>query len=771
MNGAVPGRGERTGGVFPGTGDADPPAFGEADLTNCEREQIHLAGSIQPHGALLVVREPDLVVLQASANAAAFLGLARGELTGRSLAEVAGDLAERLPGTLEDPLDAIPAALRCTLGSPAMPHDAMVHRSACGSGLIIELERAGPSQDRSQQVERGLQGLLGAWSMRGLCEEAARIFRDVTGYDRVMVYRFDEDGHGEVLGEERVPHLEPYLGNRYPASDIPQIARRLYEHNRVRVLVDVNYAPVPLEPPLSPATTQQLDMSLCVLRSISPLHIQYLQNMGVGATLVASIMVGGKLWGLVACHHYAARFAPFEMRATCELMAEALATRIAALESFAQAQAELAVRRLEQRLIEAISREGDWRAALFDHPEALLQPLNASGCALLFEGQIRTAGEVPATAALRELGAWLDDRRPDQHVVALHALGLEVPAFAPLIPVAAGLIAGPVSSAPGEYLMWFRPEQVRTVTWGGDPAKAALVGDDPSQLSPRRSFAQWHQVVEGTSEPWTPRDGTAARLICDTVADVVLQFRSVRMLIAQDQLSQVRRQVGHSEQPVVIADELGLVQLTNDAFLRVLPAAMRTAQLRVLDDLLPAFVDGADVSARLREVVGGRRSWRGEVRLVGATPGDDRPMLVRADPVFSAPDRVLGFVLLFTDLTERKQAEAARRRFQEGIVQGHPVRPGRLDRASDLMFRNLLNTVVENAQLAALEITDGVELTRMPRMLDSVRASVARTAEVLEHLLRHVRSSADDAASAQASGDDAAKDRAAARRNDSDGHA
>ncbi len=734
MTGAVPGRGDETGAALPGERDA-APAFGEADLTNCEREQIHLAGSIQPHGALLVVREPDLVVLQASANAPAFLGLGRDALTGRSLAAVAGDLAARLPGVLEDPLDSIPAVLRCRLGSPAMPHDAMVHRPACGSGLIIEFERAGETRDLSRQVEPALQGLLGAWSMRGLCEEAARIFRAVTGYDRVMVYRFDEEGHGEVLGEERLPHLEPYLGNRYPASDIPQIARRLYEHNRVRVLVDVNYAPVPLEP----ATATQLDMSLCVLRSISPLHIRYLQNMGVGATLVASIMVGGKLWGLVACHHYAARFAPFEMRATCELLAEALATRIAALESFAQAQAELTVRRLEQRLIEAISREGDWRAALFDNPEALLQPLNASGCALLFEGQIRTAGEVPATAALRELGSWLDERRPAQHVVALHALGLEVPAFAPLIPVAAGMIAAPVSSAPGEYLMWFRPEQVRTVTWGGDPTKPAEIGDDPSQLSPRRSFAQWHQVVEGTAEPWAPRDVTAVRLICDTVADVVLQFRSVRMLIAQDQLSHVRRQVGQSDQPVVIADELGLVQLTNDAFLRLLPEALRATPLRNLDDLLPAFIDSAEVSARLREVVGSRRSWRGEVRLVDEAPGEDRPMLVRADPVFSAPDRVLGFVLLFTDLTERKQAEAARRRFQEGIVQGHPVRPGRLDRTSDPIFRTLLNTVVENAQLAALEITDGVELTRMPRMLDSVRASVARTAEVLEHLLRHVR--------------------------------
>lgn len=734
--------------VPPQPGTVGPPAFGEADLTNCEREQIHLAASIQPHGALLVLREPDLTVVQASANAAAFLGLPPGRLDGRALAEVAGDLAARIGPLLVDPLTAIATVVRCGIGAPAEPHDALVHRPACGAGLVVELERAGPTLDLSRHVERALQAILAAWTMRGLCEEAARIFRDLTGYDRVMVYRFDDDGHGEVVAEERVAHLEPYLGNRYPASDIPQIARRLYEHNRVRVLVDVGYAPVPIEPRRSPDTSAELDMSLCVLRSISPLHIRYLHNMGVGATLVASIMVGGRLWGLVSCHHYAPRFAHFEMRAVCELLAEALGTRIAALESFAQAQAELAVRRLEQRMIEAISREGDWRGALFDHPEALLQPLGATGAALLFEGQFRTAGEVPATPALREIGEWLDARRQTGRVFATAILGQQDPRLAPLVPVASGLVAAPISSSPGEYLVWFRPEQVRTVTWAGDPTKPVLAGDDPSQLSPRRSFAQWHQVVEGTAEPWTPRDLTAARLIGETVADVVLQFRSVRLLIAQDQLLQVRRQVGLSDQPVVIADELGLVQLTNEAFNQLLPEALRARPARTLDELLPAFVDAAEVSARMREVIGGRRSWRGEVRLRDAElAGGERPMLVRADPVFSAPDRVLGFVFLFTDLVERKQAEAARRRFQEGIVQGRRVRPGRLDGEADLLFRNLLNTVVENAQLAALEITDGVEVSRMPRMLDSVRASVQRTAEVLEHLLRHsVRPGGDGAA-------------------------
>ena len=172
------------------------------------------------------------------------------------------------------------AASAATSARPPRAFDGLIHRPP-GGGLIIELERAGPSVDLSRHLEHGLQTIIAAASLRGLCDETARIFKELTGYDRVMVYRFDDQGHGEVLSEEREPELEAFLGNRYPASDIPQIARRLYERNRVRVLVDVEYAPVPLTPRLSPISGEELDMSLCFLRSSSPIHVQYLKNMGV----------------------------------------------------------------------------------------------------------------------------------------------------------------------------------------------------------------------------------------------------------------------------------------------------------------------------------------------------------------------------------------------------------------------------------------------------------------------------------------------------------
>ncbi len=703
------------------------PAFGAANLTNCEREQIHLAASIQPNGALLLVRQPDNIIVQVSANATEFLGFA-GPLIGLPLRRLGGNFWQRARSYLSGQASAIPVSIRCNLSDAERPLNAMMHYAPDG-GLVVEFERAGPFVDYAETIRSALPGIVTASSLQGLCDESAEIFRNLTGYDRVMVYRFDDAGHGEVFSETKKPELEAFLGNRYPASDIPQIARRLYERNRVRLLVDINYVPVPLTPRLSPITNADLDMSLCFLRSISPIHVQYLKNMGVAGTLVVSLMVRGRLWGLISCHHYSQRFLHFEMRAVCELLAEVIGTRITALESFLEGQGELAVRRLERRMVESVSREGDWRRALFDSARSVLLPLNATGAALIFEGEVLTTGEVPATADIRRIGKWLESQMSEA-IFSSASFGALEPAFADLAGVASGVVATRVSGQPGEMLIWFRGERVRTVTWGGNPNKPASPNDDPLELSPRRSFAQWHQVVEGTCDPWTAADLTAARMIGGSVTDVILQFRSVRILIAQDQLKHVLGQVHSSGQPVVVADPHGKILETNAAFDSLLrqggPAPTR------LDDLPQFFADRQDILRRLTALVRSRQSWRGEVQL--ATDDAPKPFLMRADPVFSSPERVLGFVLMFTELTARKAAEAARRQFQEGVLQTHRKLSGRIDSQADLIFENLMSTIVENAQLAALEITESDDMTAMPAMLECLRISVARAAEVLEQI-------------------------------------
>jgi len=361
------------------------PAFGQADLTNCEREPIHLAGAAQSHGVVLVLREADLTIVQASTNAAALLRRPPEELLGDALARLGGDIVERVRMLLRTAELLAPAPLRVSVGPAQAPRrfEGAMHRHR-GGGLVLELEPvddppAGiapglevPSARLGATLAAAVQRISAAPSIGVLCDALAQVMRDLTGYDRVMVYRFDPDGHGKVIAEARDARLPPLLGHHYPASDIPQQARALYLKNRVRMLVDVEAPTAPLQPPVLPLTGAPLDMSMCQLRAMSPIHLQYLRNMGVTATMSVSLVREGQLWGLVAAHHHAPRRLRCSLRTAAELLGEVASTRITAIENYAHAQVALMVRRLEQRLVEATSTEGDWRYALFRNPRTLL---------------------------------------------------------------------------------------------------------------------------------------------------------------------------------------------------------------------------------------------------------------------------------------------------------------------------------------------------------------------------------------------------------------
>ncbi len=716
---------------------AIPPRFGEADLTNCEREQIHLAGSIQPHGALLVVTEPELVIVQASANAAAFLRL-WGPILGLPLSALGGNLAARVHSRLAEPLDALPVAVRCEVASLDVALDGSLHRPP-GGGLIVELELATPSPDLRVFVQDALQAISRALSLTALGDATVRIFKDLAGYDRVMVYQFDEEGHGTVIAEALQPGHAPYLGNRYPAADIPQIARRLYERSRLRFLRDVDDRPVPLEPALAPSQSTPLDMSLCCLRGMSPIHIQYLRNMGVRASLSTSLLVNGRLWGLVLCHHDSPRLVQYPIRVVCALLAEAIATRITALEGFAQSQAELAVRLLGERMIRAVSTEGAWERALFDQPQDVLKALRASGLALVRDEGVLTAGEVPGVPELRTLGTWLD-RQAGRSLYATHALAQQEPRFADLLPAVAGVLAVPLCFTPGEYLLWFRPERVRTLTWGGNPHES-VKGADPRDISPRLSFARWQEVVKGTADPWTHQDLTTARQIGHAVADVMQEIRSIRLLITQHQVKEFSARLSLTEHPLVVADAGQRIILQNQAFAALLPPGPRPTHLA---DLLPLLDDQAEASAGFKGALEARVPWRGEVDL-RLPSGEKRPYLLRLDPVLSGHAIHLGYVLIGNDLSDRKAAEVARRQFQDNLSAEARLLLIPDDLVSDRLSQDLLAGILGNAQLAAREVRNTLEVGQVPAILCNLHASVARTTELLEHLMWYEASDAADA--------------------------
>ncbi len=712
------------------------PAFGQADLTNCERELIHLAGSVQPHGVLLALREPGLRIVQLSANVATLLGVPAESLLNQPLGELGGDIEAQVRGAAASIRGDALSLLRCQVpvGSRSCEFEGTLHRVA-GNVLLVEIEPVGSATapgvrtvDIASDVlvdalGAAVQRFSAASAIGTLADAVVRSFRDLMSYDRVMVYKFDPDGHGKIIAEARDPRLESLLGHHYPASDIPQRARELYLRNRLRVLVDVHYEPAPLVPRQLPGTGEELDMSMCHLRSMSPLHLQYLKNMGVTATLVVSLVREGKLWGLIACHHYSALNLRFAVRAAADLLAEVASTRIAAIENYAHAQVAIQVRRLEQRLVEATSTEGDWRLALFRNPRTVLQPLEATGAALFYEGELLTAGEAPSTAELRALMQWIDGQKFDG-LFSCSSVSRANVALDSLTPTASGVLAVKLSGTKPDYLMWFRKEQLLTVTWAGDPTKP-VVNNNPLELSPRRSFAAWSEIVRGTALAWTASETALARAFGASLIDIIVQINAVRLLIAEHQIAQIRATVGSSNEPVVVADARGRALFANQAFFGLLKQpALPAAALQELSTL---FSDPVLVGKILGSLAQERRPWRGELALA-LEAGKTLPVAVRAEVVPARDGSVLGFFLIFTDLTDSQRAAEARRHLEQSLseaVAGAAVRDGA--RAASTAERgDLMGAILANASLAAMDIADGSSTSSVAPLLEELETSTKR---------------------------------------------
>ena len=718
------------------------PAFGQADLTNCERELIHLAGSIQPHGFLLVLDGEGATIVKASANAGSFIGVSSAELIDIPLVQLGGDLATSVIAIARSDNFSEPQPFNCHLRHRAYNRDvefeAVVHRHG-GGGLVVELESAALCEPGIVPVDvnpNGLRSLLvdaierfgAAPSIPALSDTVVQCVRDMIGYDRVMVYRFDVDGHGEIIAEARDQKLDPLLGHHYPASDIPQRARELYLRNRVRVLVDVNYTPVPIGP-----EGQQLDMSLCYLRSMSPLHLQYLKNMGVTATLVVSLVREGRLWGLIACHHYSPRRVSYSVRAACGLLAEVVSTRITAIENYTHAQGVILVRSLEQQLIDATSTDGDWRRALFRNSRTLLQPLNATGAVLFFEGEILTTGEVPSTPELRQLLAWVITRMQDS-MFCCSSVSRENRELASVSPTASGVLAIELSSSRPDCLIWFRREQVSEVTWAGDPNKP-VIDNDPLHLSPRRSFAAWSQIVRGSASRWSNTEIALARAIGGTLIDIILQIQSVRLLIAQHQLSLVRVTVENSLQPVVIADASGHILLSNETFSKRLSAS--SGGFDSLEELADAFTEPSHARLMLRTLRNQRLPWRGELSF--KTNASPVPVGVRADLVSNAQGTILGFILIFNDLSESKRADAARQHLEGALYMASRADAGADPDSTSLVPDEVVGAILANARLAALDIAEGVGGGAVATLIEELETATQRATAIYAQLRAYGR--------------------------------
>jgi serine phosphatase RsbU (regulator of sigma subunit)/GAF domain-containing protein len=495
----------------------DAPFLDPEALARCADEPIAVPGAVQPHGALLAVTEPDLAVVVASANAADVLGT---DVTGATLATLLAPaeldrLREALAG---DVAEAEP--LRVTPGGREV--DLVLSRT--GDLLVTEWEPVAGAEQAGAAWHRRLptvlQRLSAPTTLEGLTGVLAREVRALTGFDRVMVYRFDAEWNGEVVAEDRREDLEPFLGLHYPASDIPAQARALYATNWMRLIPDAGYSPVPLEPRLVPGTGAPLDLSGTMLRSVSPVHLEYLANMGVTASMSVSLIDRGRLWGLVACHSSSGPHRPSHAdRTAAEFLGRTASLLLHTTVEAGERDEAVAVAQREAELAAAVSRTPRTPAtALLDGAVTVLDLLPAAGAAVRLGGRLHLLGRTPPAdrvaavvpAVLRAGGA--TDR-----------LTRDLPGFADLADDASGVLAVEVGGGRGDFLAWFRPETPREVTWGGDPYASKLTRDDGGpRLSPRRSFARWTETVRGTARPWREHEQAAARALAGHLGEAVL---------------------------------------------------------------------------------------------------------------------------------------------------------------------------------------------------------------------------------------------------------
>ncbi len=509
------------------------------DLTNCDREPIHIPGAILPHGAMLVLECETLRVLQAAGDLAGLLGKPLADQLDRPIDKVFSiDQVNRLHALCKEtdlvkPRHLLDPLFRVVTDRPL---DASAHR--VDGNLVIEFEAAEMGDpfaaDPLAAVQIMIDGFGEATSLYALCQMATASVRRVAQYDRVMIYRFMADGSGWVIAESRASELAPFLDLHYPAADIPQQARALYLKSWLRLITQVDYDPALLTPTLNPRTGKPLDMSFAILRDVSPIHREYLRNMGIDASMSISIIVAGKLWGLIACHHNSPRLLPRHLRAVCELFGSMFSLQLEARERSEQFEARLASRKILQELMLNLAGVEDYAYGLTQQTPNLLDYIHGGdialdgsrggGVAVRVEGDITFLGTTPNREQITALTDWLTSYMTEtEGVFATDRLSEIYPAAKAFANVASGLLVIAVSRDPSDFILWFRPELVETALWAGDPAKPVTTGSDGDRLSPRKSFEVWKHTVRNRALPWSAAETDSAFDLRVSLLQVVLR--------------------------------------------------------------------------------------------------------------------------------------------------------------------------------------------------------------------------------------------------------
>jgi light-regulated signal transduction histidine kinase (bacteriophytochrome) len=476
---------------------------------------------------LLVLREPELDIIQVSGNSHDVIGYAPSELLGHPLSKVLREsyIQDIQRCLAEDFTSANPLDLVIDGDDGSTQFDGIVHR--WDGAVILELEpkQAGGEPDFFNfyhQVKGPISRIQKATTLLEMSQVVVKEVRRLTGFERVMVYQFNADGAGTVIAED-TDQETPYLNLRYPASDIPKQARRLYQMNWLRLIPHAVYEPVGLVPEVNPLTGQPLDLSMAVLRSVSPIHLEYLQNMGVTASMSVSLLHNQQLWGLIACHHSSPKYIPYHIRTICEFIGQVMSAELANKTDSEDSHYKQLLKSRQTKFVEELSQAEHFLAGVEQHKAQLLELVSSTGAVICSEEKCIRIGAAPDETTIHDLLNWIKPHFQDG-IFQTQALPNQFPAAEAYQDIASGVLALEISKLHKNYILWFRPEVVQTVNWGGNPNKPVEVMNDGTlRMSPRQSFDRWQEEVSGTALPWKPYEVDAIAELRNLIVGIVLR--------------------------------------------------------------------------------------------------------------------------------------------------------------------------------------------------------------------------------------------------------